>query len=389
MRVLLASQEFPPETAWGGIGTYAGIIAPALVRAGADVHVLSVVAGQRDVDRVLDGVQVHRRALRRPRGIGRALRLPHAWGRLSLAAAVAREHRRLGLEFDVCESPEWGAEGLFLAARRAPPVVVRLHSGAAQVFPYLGRTSVDRRLAIRCEERLIRTAQIVTGTPAQMASVTAVYKLLPDQRHTITYPVRVSQPLPPVSEPRVLFAGRFEARKGPDVLLRAASDVLSAVPETRFVLLGTDTGTHGDSYLESLRSLARELGVVDAVEIIERWGPQAVAEEMARAAVCAVPSLWESFGYVAAEAASMGRPVVASDIPSFAGAVEDGVTGRLVPIGDSVAWARALVQLLGDPAGARSMGLRGRDRMLERCHPDRVAAATLDAYEAAVSRAAV
>src|SRR5215210_2624545 len=94
MRVLLVSQEFPPETGWGGIGTYVKLIAPALVRAGAEVHVLSVVKGQARSRKVIDGVRVHRAPLRRPPAIGRVLRLPLTWRRVSLAAAIARELRR-------------------------------------------------------------------------------------------------------------------------------------------------------------------------------------------------------------------------------------------------------------------------------------------------------
>jgi glycosyltransferase involved in cell wall biosynthesis len=230
MRILLVSQEVPPETSWGGIGTYVGIIAPALVRAGAEAHVLSVVEGQASGDRVAEGVQVHRRPLRRPRGIGRAVKAPLTWDRISLAAAVAIEQRRLGPQFDVCECPDWGAEGLLLALRRTLPLVVRLHSGASQVFPYLGPLGRDQRLAIRCEEAVVRRADVVTGARAQTSHVRRALALEPARVRTITYPVAPMEPLPPSEgPPKVLFAGRFEARKGPDVLLRAVPALLERV----------------------------------------------------------------------------------------------------------------------------------------------------------------
>jgi len=388
MRVLLVSQEFPPETGWGGIGTYLGVLAPALVRAGAEVHVLSVVEGQPHGDRIVDGVHVHRAPLRRPPGVGRALRLPLTWRRVSLAAAVSREVRRLRTRFDVCETPEWGAEGLMLALRRALPLVVRLHSGASQIFPYVGPIGRDRRWAIRCEQALVRRANVVTGTRAQTSTVARELDLDPEGVRTITCPIAPVDPLAPTNgSPRVLFAGRFEARKGPDVLLRAVPRLLERVPDVRVVLRGTDTGSaDGGSYSEQLRRLVTELGIAKITEIVDRWDVDAVREELPRATVCAVPSRWESFGYVAAEAAALGSPVVASRIPALEDIVTDGVTGRLVPTDDPASLSDALGDLLSEPSTARRMGAEAAREIAERCDPDRVAALTLEAYALAITR---
>lgn len=387
MRVLLVSQEFPPETGWGGIGTYLGIIAPALVRAGAEVHVLSVVRGQEPSDvRTADGVHVHRRPLVRPPAVGRLTRMEASWERLSLGAAVAFEARRLDVVPDVVEAPEWKAEGLFRGGRRATPLVVRLHSSAAQVFPYLGELDADRRLAIRLEFRAVRRADLVTGTGAQVSSVAPELGLDPARVREITYPVRPQTLLPPPEgPPRILFAGRFERRKGPETLVRALPAVRRAVPGARLVLLGRDASdVEHPSRRAWLEELAGALGVGDGLEVVERWGRDVVGEHLAAATVCAVPSEWESFGYVAAEASSVGRPVVASAIPALSEVVADHETGRLVPPGDVDAWAEALIGLLGDPARAAGAGRAAAERMRTRHDPDRIALRTLEAYEAAM-----
>lgn len=387
MRVLLVSQEFPPETGWGGIGTYAGIIAPALVRAGAEVHVLSVVAGQkRSTRRDEAGVWVHRAPLVALPGIGRLL--PLTWSRLSLAAAVAREHRRLGAVFDVIECPEWNAEGFVFALRRRAPLVVRLHSSGAQVFPYIGPLDRDRRAAVRVEDGTIRRADLVTGTDAQIQSVRQRLGLAIDGLRTITYPVRLAVPSPlPEGGPRICFAGRFEKRKGPDTLIRAMPKVLASLPEATLVLVGRGCrdSEHADT-LVWLRSMARDLGVDHAVEFVERWGTDAVAEELSRSTVSAVPSRWESFGYVAAEAGALGRAVVASDIPALSDVVVDGETGRLVPPGDYAGWADALIEVLSDPDRTAAMGRAATVRIRAMCDPDRIAGLTLDAYDHALAR---
>src|SRR5689334_12708048 len=110
MRVLLISQELPPETGWGGIGTYVYTISRALAAKGADVHALSIVEGQPASRREIDGVTVHRHPLR---VVGPpARRAPQAWKRAWLGLTASRLTRRLGIAPDVVECPEWMAEGL-------------------------------------------------------------------------------------------------------------------------------------------------------------------------------------------------------------------------------------------------------------------------------------
>jgi glycogen(starch) synthase len=388
MRVLFVSQEFPPETGWGGIGTYAGTIAPALVRAGAEVHALSVVDGQKRSSRVVDGVHVHRAPVRRIPGVGRVTRLPETARRIAIAGSVLREQRRLGLDFDVCESPEWYAEALGIALRRRIPLVVRVHSGARQMFPLLGPINRDRALAIRCEEATIRRADVVTGTKSLTSDVAMRLGISADGIRSIICPV---SPLPrlalPTGPPRIAFIGRFEARKGPDTLLRAVPRIADRIPGVRVVLRGRDTQTStGDSYLVGLRRLARELGVCEIVEFTDAWSPNAVVDEMTKAHVCAVPSRWESFGLVAAEACALGRPVVASGIPGLDEVVVDGVTGRLAPVDDAAAFGDALADLLASPEVAERMGSAAAADIATRCDPARVAIETLQAYELAIGR---
>lgn len=383
MRILLVSQEVPPDTAWGGIGTYIGHIAPALVRAGAEVHVLSVVRGQQRRSQTRDGVHVHRAPLRRPPGLGRLSPLRLTTDRLTLAAAVAAEVRRLGVAFDVVESPEWGAEALFCLRRF--PVVVRLHSSAAQVLPHLGPMRLDETLAARLEDALVRRAQLVIGTSSQIADVR---ERLP---HVATREIPIPVPSADVAAlpdgpPPVFFAGRFEPRKGPETLVRAAPKVLADLPDACFELVGRDSASAGHrSYAGWLRELAASLGVSHAVRIHDAWLPrEGVLQAMRDAHVCAVPSTWESFGYVAAEAGSVGRAVVASRIPGLADVVTDHVTGLLAPPGDADAWAAALTKLLEDPSIARAMGESAGHTVALRFDPDTIARRTLDAYAEAI-----
>ena len=391
MRILFVSQELPPETGWGGIGTYVDVLSEALAVDGHDVHVLSVVDGQAASVKDVGGVTVHRHPLPHVRG---ARRLPpESWRRIWLPVTVARVIQRLGLNPSVVECPEWSAEGLALGLRGRFPLVVRLHSSAGQLFPYTGQgkqfRGLDGRLSAWLEEASARRANVVVSTRSNLDEIATRMGLDERALHAIPYPVRLPTPapMPQNGAPRVTFVGRLEPRKAPEVVLRAAPKVLAAVPDARFAFVGRDAIAPGA--LPSTAWLHREaerLGVAHAVELTGHLGRPEVQDELRRATVCAFPSRWESFGNVVAEAAAIGRPVVASPIPPFRELVEDGVSGRIAPLDDAQAWADALIDVLRDRERAAAMGRAGAARIAGISGPARVADLALAAHEHAIER---
>jgi glycogen(starch) synthase len=198
-------------------------------------------------------------------------------------------------------------------------------------------------------------------------------------------PPRVT--LPADGPPRILFFGRLEPRKGPEVLVRALPAVRAAVPGARLVLAGRDGVASGEPSSRAwLEGEAARLGVADALEFTGQLDTAALSAEIARARVCAFPSRWESFGNVVAEAAAVGRPVVTSTIAPFEDLVDDGVTGRRVRIDDVAGWGAALANVLTDAGRAAAMGAAGADLVAVLADPVRVAAQTVEAHELAVQR---
>lgn len=390
MRVLFVSQEYPPETGWGGIGTYVGILAEALSARGADVHVLSSVPGQATATTNDGGVTVHRLSQIRVPGVGRATHLPETTRRLWTAMAALRRSNIANP--DVIEAPEWQAEGLGLALRNRAPLVVRLHSAARQLFPYTGQgrglRGLDGTLTARLEELSIRRAVLVTGTRSALDEMRPHLRLAEAQTRTIGIPVRL--PEPPVRAERsgqVLFVGRLEPRKAPEVLLHAVPAILAQVPDATFAFAGAD-GVQAGAPASSawLRAEARRLGVDHAVRFLGPLSSEAVQREMRLAAVCAAPSRWESFGYVVAEAGAAGTPVVTSDIAAFADLVDNGRTGLRLGSEAPEQWAQSIVALLTDRARARAMGMRATQHVRALCDPLIIADATLTAYREAIER---
>ena len=145
----------------------------------------------------------------------------------------------------------------------------------------------------------------------------------------------------------LLFVGRIQPLKAPDVLLRAAARMLETDPGLRARLVVAVVGGPSGSGLaepQALQELAHDLGIADLVRFEQPTGNGRLLDWYQAASVVAVPSHNESFGLVALEAQACGTPVVATDIGGLRTTVDDGVSGLLVLGHHPDAWAAALTR---------------------------------------------
>ena len=145
----------------------------------------------------------------------------------------------------------------------------------------------------------------------------------------------------------MLFVGRVQPLKAPDVLLHAAARVLQRDPGLRHrLVVAVVGGPSGTGLLAptALQDLAHALGIADVVRFEEPRDRHRLRDWYAAADVVAVPSHNESFGLVALEAQACGTPVVATDVGGLRTTVRDGVSGLLVPGHGADDWADALTR---------------------------------------------
>ena len=157
----------------------------------------------------------------------------------------------------------------------------------------------------------------------------------------------------------LLFAGRIQPLKAPDVVLEAAARMLQDDPALRQRLVVAIVGGASGSGLDrptALTDLSEGLGIADVVRFIPTVTQQDLADWYAAASVVCVPSYNESFGLVAIEAQACGTPVVAARVGGLSTAVSDGVSGVLVDGHDPRDYASALHPLLTDPELRDAMG---------------------------------
>jgi D-inositol-3-phosphate glycosyltransferase len=186
----------------------------------------------------------------------------------------------------------------------------------------------------------------------------------------------------------ILFVGRIQPLKAPDVLIRAVGELVRRDPgrrsRLRLIIIGSPSGPDAE-WSATLTPLAQELGVSDLVSL----RPHSPRAELFRwycaADVVGVPSYNESFGLVALEAQACGRPVVATDVGGLRHAVLDQETGILVRGQDPNAWAEALGTVLDDDPKRLRMGARAAAHA-SGFSWDNTAAATLAAYALALDR---
>jgi len=148
----------------------------------------------------------------------------------------------------------------------------------------------------------------------------------------------------------LLFVGRIQPLKAPDVLLNAAADLLARRPELRqklvVVVLGGPSGS-GLGKPRALQDLAQQLGIDAQVRFVPPTDRATLVQWYRAADLVAVPSYSESFGLVAVEAQACGTPVVAAVVGGLPFAVGD--TGLLISGHETADWSAGLESLLDDP----------------------------------------
>ncbi len=278
--------------------------------------------------------------------------------------------------YDAIHSHYWlsGQVGAVARDRWGVPLVHTMHTTAKVKNRELAVGDTPEPLArIVGEEQVVDAAdRLVANTTAEADQLVTLYDADPS-RVDVVHPGVDLQTFHPRSQRLartelglptdaavVLFAGRLQPMKAPDVLLRAVAVLLATRPMLRGSLVVPVVGGLSGSGLDqpqALHELAATLGVADVVRFVPALSQPALARWYAAASLVCVPSYSETFGLVALEAQACGTPVVAAAVGGLTTAVGDGRSGVLVHGHDPADYAAALAGLLDDPSRRRAMGV--------------------------------
>jgi starch synthase (maltosyl-transferring) len=156
----------------------------------------------------------------------------------------------------------------------------------------------------------------------------------------------------------LLSVGRLDPQKDPLTLIRATGRLARDRPDLHLLLIGQGT------LEEEIAQAAEAVGIADRVHLAG-WQSD-IAGIMRSADLLVLTSLWEGLPNVLLEAGASGLPIVATQAEGVSEIVEDGVTGRLVTIGDEQALAAAIDHVLNDPVAAAESAERLQRQMAER-----------------------
>ena len=269
--------------------------------------------------------------------------------------------------YDVVHSHYWlsGQVGALARDRWGVPLVHSMHTMAKVKNEALALGDTPEPVArIIGEEQVVEAADmLVANTDLEAKQLINLYDAEP-ARVEVVHPgvdlgvfrpqdkaeVRAALGLP-ADAAVLMFAGRIQPLKAPDVLLRAVAELLARDPALRSRLVVPVVGGPSGSGLEhpeSLAQLATDLGLDDVVRFVPPVAQDDLARWCAAATLVAVPSYNESFGLVAAEAQATGTPVVAAAVGGLTTVVRDGHSGLLVDGHEPSAWADALRRVVED-----------------------------------------
>ncbi|WP_182526324.1 glycosyltransferase family 4 protein [Nocardioides dongkuii] len=314
----------------------------------------------------------------------RLARLPHPRDP-GFAAAIADDLRRHPTEvfhLHVGTGRENWDAARTARAMRVPAVVQTLH------LPWLVHNRRKRALALTALEPVDRVIMVSRrqsatyekiGVPADRIT-TVPNGVQPRAWSPGRDAARRELGLRP-EQPVVLTVGRLTVMKGQRDLVDAVPALVRRFPDLAVLLIG-------DGHLRAtLQAQAERLGVEHAVRFV---GHRTDARELLDAAdVFVLPSRHEGMPLAALEAMEAGLPVVGTRVIGTSEAVEDGVTGLLVPPGRPPALAEALDDVLSDPLLRRRMGASGQRRYLTRFTATRMAQNTAAVYDEVLANAAV
>jgi D-inositol-3-phosphate glycosyltransferase len=308
--------------------------------------------------------------------------------------------------YDVIHSHYWlsGKVAMPAAKELDIPLVHTMHTMARVKNLNLAEgESPEPMIRVQGETQVVAAANaLIANTDAEAASLVSLYDACPDTVHVVSPGVDLFTFTPGESRSTareivglphdglvVSFVGRIQPHKGPEVLIRATSELVKHSPQLRKKLIvniiGGASGANTEE-VDRLKDCTQWLGVDDVVRFAPPVSRADLPQWYRASDLVIVPSYSESFGLVALEAQACGTPVVATAVGGLRTAVADGISGVLVDGHDPKAWSSVIARLLQEPQ-RRVLLSMGAIEHASHFGWETTARGTLDIYDLVISDA--
>jgi glycogen synthase len=395
--IIFISKSYAPEN-FGGIATFTKTIAETLAAMGHIVHVITLGSDSNRVD-FESGVWVHRilvqKITRRP-----ALKLSIPEFIWNWSATALKECRRIETHrsIDLVEAPIWDCEGIAFLLEGHWPLITSLHTTLhfwLDSKPHLRKNrswmSSLGNPVLQLEKKMMTQSHAIRANSQaiKQAIETAYQFKFNDTLHVIPHGLP-KIPTPQIPKRKngieILFVGRFEHRKGIDILLQVIPDLLSAYKDVTFRLIGNDQLPDENGYfvkhqfIKTHQQAAWLSRVYFSGEITE----QALQAAYLSCDLFVAPSRFESFGLIYLEAMRAGKPVIGCNVGGIPEVVSHEKNGLLVPPDDAAALMQAIVWMIEHPLEREHMGKVSKQLFEHQFTLDKMGYRTLQLYDLAI-----
>ena len=254
-----------------------------------------------------------------------------------------------------------GPGGVLYVRKLPVPVIVTCHHTYWQKYTHI-RSQFWKRIFLPFERRTYRLADSIVCVSHDTAQVLIKRYGIPPKKISVIQCAVDTERFHPLGGEKeadtLLYVGRISRRKGIDFLIRSIPPVVAKIPGVRLLVAGK-----GED-LNRMKALVRKLGMEQSVTFLG-FVPDGELNGLYNRAECVVvPSIFEGFGISVIEALAAGTRVVGSNVDGIREILSSGEYGRLVPYGDTVALAEAMIAALRDPRKAGELRPEYRVEML-------------------------
>ncbi len=367
MKIALVSQEYPPETAHGGIATQTYSKAKGLAGLGHEVYVISrsISTTRQEIS---DG---NITTIRIP---GMDEQLPEMteivqWITHSVVVAVELEnlHKRIG--FDIIDFPEWAAESYTWLLNRTEwktiPTVIQLHGPLVMLAQTVGWPDTDKsfyKIGFQMEATCIQLADAVYSSSECSANWIRKHyhngqNKIPIIHSGIDTMKFSPQQVEKNEKPTIIFIGKIVPNKGVEELVDAACNLAKYFPDLRLKMFGRCS----QELIRKLKQKADRSGASDLLDFPGFISKEAIPLELSKSHVFSAPSYYEGGpGFVYLEAMACGLPVIGCSGSGVDEIITSGVNGILIPPRDRNSLENALRLLLSSREISTEMGRNAR-----------------------------
>ncbi|WP_316204880.1 MULTISPECIES: glycosyltransferase family 4 protein [unclassified Bradyrhizobium] len=389
MKISLYVPAWPPGQSANGIVTYAATLVPALRRLGHDVYILtSYFLDSAPDEYTIDLRSIDIQPSIFARLIGRLSPERFIYDQFTTRLTIALSQLKKEKDIDIFEIEDSFGWGLRLAEKNIVPVTIRLH-GPWFLNGRFGHNAGTMRTRIAREGQALAVASLVTSPSAAVLSEVQYFYATPlKHARVIPNPINISPDsarwtLGLSDTRRILFVGRFDRRKGGDLIISAFINLAQLYPDLRLTFVGPDDGIV-DSRNGS-RVLFNEHPIPSAVRArIDFLGQQSssqIANLRTKHLFTIVASQFEILPYSVLEAMSYGSPIIASKVGGIPELIRHEENGLLFESGNVSALVSACRRLIEDNALAAKLGARARVDCAGTYNPLLVAEQTIAAYQ--------